>query len=132
MAVKNYVLYEFRIFKRKQMSTYTYKDLFIDPYLLLFSRFSSLSHIVKKLFKKLSRSCCINRLHIFSQISGVHINVVLNFNKAVRDFMCEQRVSMIRYFVNAMLIIIENFKNNIDVIACYSLSNLFDIVSIAA
>ena len=24
MAVKNYVLYELRIFKRKQMSTYTY------------------------------------------------------------------------------------------------------------
>ena len=51
MAVKNYVLYELRIFKRKQMSTYTYKDLFIDPYLLLFSRFSSLSHIVKELLR---------------------------------------------------------------------------------
>ena len=65
-------------------------------------------------------------------MSGVHFNAIFNFNKAVRDFMCEHRVSMIRYFVNAMLIIIENFKNNIDVIACYSLSNLFDIVSIAA
>jgi len=43
---------------------------------------------------------------IFSPMLGVHFNAVFNFNKAVRDSMCENRVSMIRYFVNAMLIII--------------------------
>ena len=39
---------------------------------------------------------------------GVHFNAVFDFDKDVGDSVCEHRVSVIRYFFNAMLIIIEN------------------------
>lgn len=41
-------------------------------------------------------------------MSSVHFNAVFDFDKDVGDSVCENRVSMIGYFVNVMLIIIEN------------------------